>query len=74
MIRSHHGEWITTNQVLVATQTNHQVIRAVNQRLEQTKNQQTATNAALQQEEDDIFLNQQQSNSWISSITSQVID
>ena len=58
MKRSHHGEWTTTNQVLVATQTNHHIVRAVNRRLERIKNQRTATNAALQREEDDIFLNQ----------------
>ena len=63
MIRSHHGEWTTTNQVLVATQTNCHIVRAVNQHSKRIKNQQTATNAALQREADDIFLNQQQSNS-----------
>ena len=29
MRRTHNGEWITTNQVLVATQPNHHIIRAV---------------------------------------------
>ena len=74
MKRSHHGEWMTTNQVLVATPTNHHIVRAVNRRSERIKNQRTATNAALQQEEDDVFLNQQRSNSWTSSLNSQIID
>ena len=60
--------------MLVATQTNHHIVRVINCRLKQIKNQQTGTNAALQREDDDIFLNQQQSKLWTSSITSQVID
>ena len=63
MRRTHNGEWMTTNQVLVATQPNHHIVRAVNQRSERIKKQQLAANAAIQQEEDDIELFQQQSDS-----------
>ena len=58
MRRSHNGEWMTINQVLVATQANHHIVHAVNHRSNQIKNRQLAANAAVQQVEDDIFLHQ----------------
>ena len=65
---------MTTNQVLVATQPNHHIVRAVNQRSERIKKQQLAANAAIQREEDDIELFQQQSDSWTTPLNSQGIN
>ena len=59
MRRSHNGKWMTTNQVLVATQPNHHIVRAVNRRSERIKEQQLVANVAIQREKDDIELNQQ---------------
>ena len=73
MRHSHNGEWMTTNQVLVATQANHHIVRAVNWRSERIKNQQVATNVAIQRQEDKIELSQQRLNSW-TSLNPQAID
>ena len=74
MRRTDNGEWMTTNQVLMATQSNHHIVNAVNRRSERIKKRQLAANTATQREEDDSELFQQQSNSWTTQINSQVID
>ena len=74
MRQSHNGEWMTTNQVLVATQANHHIVRAVNRHSKRIKNCQVVENIAIQRQEDDIELNQQQTNAWTASLNSQVID
>ena len=74
MRRTDNGEWMTTNQVLVAIQSNHHIVHAVNRHSKRTKKRQLVANAATQREEDDIELFQQQSNSWTTQINSQVID
>ena len=51
MRRTNNDEWITTNQVLVATQSNHHIVNAVNRRSERIKKRQLAANAATQREE-----------------------
>ena len=67
MRRSHNGEWMTTNQVLLATQSNNHIVRAISRRSERIKNRQVVANAAIQREEDDTELNQQRSDSWTTS-------
>ena len=70
MKRTDNGEWMATNQVLVATQSNYHIVNAVNQCSDCIKKQQLAANASKQREEDDIELFQEQSNSWTTQINS----
>ena len=74
MRQTNNGEWMTTNQVLVATQPNHHIINAVNRRSERIKKRQLAANAAIQREEDDIELFHHQSDSWTTPLTFPVSD
>ena len=68
-----HGEWTTTNHVLVSTNANKFIIQAVNRRSERIRNNQKARNDAIQKQQDAMNFSQQQTTTW-NNLPSQVLD
>jgi hypothetical protein len=69
MKRTHNGEWLTTNQVLVSSPIkNKHIIQAVSQRSDRIRNLQTERNDNMQAEEDRMVMDQQVNESWVTDI------
>ena len=73
MQRTIHGEWTTTNQVLVSTNANKFIVQAVTRRSERIRNNQKARNNAIQKQQDAINFSQQQTTTW-NNLPRQVLD
>ena len=73
MQRTIHGEWTTTNQVVVFTNANKFIVQAVTRRLERIRNNQKARNDAIQKQQDAINFSQQQTTTW-NNLPSQILD
>ena len=59
MQRTQHGEWMTTNQVLIATNANKYIVHAMNCRSERIRDNLKLQNDKLQAEKDAIDMSQQ---------------
>jgi hypothetical protein len=69
MKRTHDGEWLTTNQVLVSSPIkNKHIIRAVSRRSDRIWNLQTERKDNMQAEEDRMVIDQQVNESWATDI------
>ena len=64
MQRTQHGEWMTTNQVLIATNANKYIVHAMNRRSERIRENLKLQNYKLQAEKDAVNMSQQQTTSW----------
>jgi hypothetical protein len=71
MKRTSNGEWLTTNQILVASSIeNKHIIRAVNRRSDRIRDIQMEQNDNIQSMEDRVVIDQQQNESWATDIGS----
>jgi hypothetical protein len=71
MKRTDNGEWLTTNQILVASSIeNKHIIQAVNRRLDRIRELLTERNDNIQSMEDRVVIDQQQNESWATDIGS----
>ena len=73
MQRTQHGEWMTTNQVLIATNANMYIVHAMNRRSERIRENLKLQNDKLQSEKDAIDMSQQQTTSW-NRLPARVLD
>jgi hypothetical protein len=75
MKRTHNGEWLTTNQVLLTHPIENQnVIRAVTRRSDRIRDLQMERNDNMQAEEDRVVIDQQINESWANDIGSHHFD
>jgi hypothetical protein len=75
MKRTHNGEWLTTNKVLLSSPIKHKhIIRAVSRRSDRIRNLQMERNDNIQAEEDRIVIDQQVYESWAHDIGSHHFD
>ena len=63
MQRTQYGEWMTTNQVLIATNANKYIVHAINRQSERIRDNLKLQNNKLQAEKDAIDMSQQQTSS-----------
>jgi hypothetical protein len=69
MERTDNGEWLTTNQVLMATGLeNKHVIRAVNRRSDRIRDLKLEQNDIEQAREDRVIIDQQMDESWATDL------
>jgi hypothetical protein len=69
MERTDNGEWLTTNQVLMATGLeNKHIIRAVNRRSDRIRDLQLEQNDIEQAREDRVIIDQQMDESWATDL------
>jgi hypothetical protein len=71
MKRTHNGEWLITNQILVTNPIeNKHIIRAVTRQLDRIRDLQMERNDNMQAEEDQVVIDQQVNESWATDIGS----
>jgi hypothetical protein len=69
MKRTHNGEWLTTNQILVTNPIeNKHIIRAVTRRSDRIRDLQKEQNDNIQAEEDQVVIDQQVNELWATDI------